>query len=277
MLSDKIEYVDDVCRAGGIIVTHVVKGLWMPSLSFFIDERDICLLLDRLNEDPEIAFIVPGGPPENRKAEARRGLTFVVENNELKAEVEPVRQWKAVRTVDSLADGLHSLWHVPAGSLPLIEVKKDPDPMPLIGPNSPPLYPPIPDPWSGWIGTDQFGPGCLPWVRLEVWTRHQPYTQDERATLQELNAFWTKNHELLVVSGFQWTGNHFRPAPPQTQRWWNRIRGWVDRNAVKLRSGVNFWAFPSALEKLKSGMRYYSRNFDLDDAIQHAENLDQRK
>ena len=60
MLSDKIEYVDDVCRACGIIVTHVVKGLWMPSLSFFIDERDICLLLDHLNED--LAFLGPADP-----------------------------------------------------------------------------------------------------------------------------------------------------------------------------------------------------------------------
>lgn len=87
--------------------------------------------------------------------------------------------------------------------------------MPLIGPHSPPLYPQILDPWSGWIGTDQFGPGCLPRIRLELWTRHQPYTEDERATLQELNAFWTKNHELLVASGFQWTGSHF-PAGPAT-------------------------------------------------------------
>jgi len=53
------------------------------------------------------------------------------------------------------------------------------------------------------------------------------------------------------------------------------MRVWMDRNAVKLRAGVNFWAFPSALEKLKSGMQYYSRNFDLDDAIRHAENLDE--
>ena len=36
------------------------------------------------------------------------------------------------------------------------------------------------------------------------------------------------------------------------------MRGWMDRNAVKLRAGVNFWAFPSAFEKLKSGMQYYS-------------------
>jgi len=76
---------------------------------------------------------------------------------------------------------------------------------------------------------------------------------------------------MLVVSDFQWTGSHFRPAPPQMQRWWNRMKSWVDRSAVKLRADPGFWAFPSALQKLKSGMGYYSRNFDLDDAIRNAE------
>ena len=41
----------------------------MPSLSFFVDEHDLCFLLDRLNADPEIAFIVPDDPlgPESEK------------------------------------------------------------------------------------------------------------------------------------------------------------------------------------------------------------------
>src|SRR5262249_47616108 len=162
-------------------------------------------------------------------------------------------------------------WHVPAGPLPLIEVKRVAAPMRLLGPNDPPRYPPIPDPWTGWTGTDQFGPGCSPWIRLEIWTRHRPYTQQERATLHLLNSFWCNTHDMLVVSGFQWTGSHFRPAPPQTQRWWNRMKGWVNRRAVRLRSNPSFWAFPSALQKLKDGMRYYSRNYDLDNAIRHAD------
>jgi hypothetical protein len=102
-----------------------------------------------------------------------------------------------------------------------------------------------------------------------------PYTEQERATLRELNAFWLSQEDMLVVSDFQWTGSHFRPAPAQTQRWWNRMKGWIDRNAVRLptHAGFSFWVFPSALKKLKSGMRYYSRGFDLDDAIRHTENL----
>jgi hypothetical protein len=98
----------------------------LPSLSFFIDERDIDLLVDRLNADPEVAFIVPERLPENKNAEPRRGLTLVVEDGELKTDVEPPGRWKAVRTVGALPDGRNSLWHIPAGPLPLIEVKKDP-------------------------------------------------------------------------------------------------------------------------------------------------------
>src|SRR5882672_6024570 len=183
----------------------------MPSLSFFIDRHDVALLLDRLNADPEIAFIVRDGQPGNDKASPRRNFAFSVEDGELKGEVEYPRRWKAVRTVDALADGLQSLWHVPSGPLPLIEVKREPGPMSLIGPNSPPLYPAIPDPWSGWTGTDRFGPGCTPWIRLDLWTRHRPYTEQERTTLQVLNAFWADNDDMLVVSGLQWTGGHFRP------------------------------------------------------------------
>jgi hypothetical protein len=89
--------------------------------------------------------------------------------------------------------------------------------------------------------------------------------------MHEQNFFRLKDQDMLVVSDLQWTGSYFRPAPPQTQRWWNRIKRWLDRNAVRLHSNPGFWAFPSALQKLKNGMRYYSRDWDLDDAIRHAE------
>lgn len=251
----------------------------MPSLSFFIDNQDLHTLVDRLNADPEIAFIVPivVHGSEGRKLDEMSTSwtpTFQVlrrENEilELGAERREPLWWKAVRAVEYVRDGEHSLWHVPAGPLPLIDLDLATQPMrPLIGPEGP-GYPPIPDPWTGWMGMPGFGPGCHPWIRLKVHTRHRPYTQEERASGQRLISFWLNDHDLLAVSDLQWTGSHFRPAPPQTQRWWNRMRGWVDRSAVRLHSG--FWAFPSALQKLKDGMQYYSRNFDLDDAIRNAE------
>ncbi len=245
----------------------------MPSLTFFIDEQDLNLLLDRLNRDPEIAFIVPDDLPGDRNARQRWGDAYILEDAEPEESHGRSSRWKAVRTLAALTDGLLSLWHVPAGPLPLIEIKRDSAPMwPLIGPNSPPPYPPIVDPWSGWTGINTFGPGCHPWIRLELWTRHRPYTEQERATLQELNTFWLTQEDTLVVSVFQWTGSHFRPAPAQTQRWWNRMKAWMDRSAVRLRVNPSFYAFPSALQKLKSGMRYYSHGFDLDEAIRRTGN-----
>jgi hypothetical protein len=253
----------------------------MPALSFFIDEHDLRVLVDRLNADPEIAFIVPDGLPgqKNRNREqagsswqpavsVRRGQDG---DWALELEQPGLQRWKAVRTVDTLADGRHSLWHIPAGALPLIDTS--PGPRPLIVPEGP-GYPTIPDAWAGWTGPPGFGPGSHPWIRLEVWTRHQPYTQEERKVLREQNSFWLSNDDMLVVSNFEWTGSHFRPAPTQTQRWWNRMKGWVERNSVRLstQSKFSFWAFPSAFQKLKDGVRYYSRNFDLDDAIRKAKN-----
>jgi hypothetical protein len=80
-----------------------------------------------------------------------------------------------------------------------------------------------------------------------------------------------EEHDQLVVSGFQWTGGHFSPAPPQTQQWWNRMRRWVEKTAMRLHAKPGFWAFPSALQKLKGGMQYYSRNYNLDEGIRVAE------
>jgi len=250
------------------------NGPAMPALSFFIDEHDLRLLVDRLNADPEIAYIVSDdavGHEDRNLPPGVRVHRVPGGNLELEIEQPRVQRWKAVRTVDTLADGMHSLWHIPAGPLPLIDI--NPDPRPLIGPEGP-GYPPIPDAWAGWIGPPGFGSGCHPWIRLEVWTRHQPYTRQERKVLRRLNAFWLNNADMLVVSNLEWTGSHFRPAPPQTQRWWNRMKGWVDRKAVRLNThaNVSFWAFPSAFRKLKDGMQYYSRNFDLDDAIRGAKN-----
>jgi hypothetical protein len=79
----------------------------MPSLSFFVDEHDVHLLLDRLNADPEIAFIVPDDlpGPESRKADDPSiswTPAFQVHRAgdgklELKQEHGDPLRWKAVR------------------------------------------------------------------------------------------------------------------------------------------------------------------------------------
>ena len=60
-------------------------------IGLYVDEPDIELFRERLNADPEIAFILPEGPGH----------------------------WRAVWQIDD-AQGQTMLWHVPGGPLPLL-------------------------------------------------------------------------------------------------------------------------------------------------------------
>jgi len=64
----------------------------MPWLPIYADEEDFRLILDRLNRDDEIAFIISDGP----------------------------KKWRAVRSIPSLHSHRICLWHVPSGPLPLL-------------------------------------------------------------------------------------------------------------------------------------------------------------
>jgi hypothetical protein len=237
------------------------------SLSFFADEQDARILLDQLNADPEIAFIVPDGPrlpPPNQPMPApppigrRTGLVATLA-------VDPCgwgsngywQRWRTVRPVDGLKDGEHTLWHIPAGPL-------------VSGPGPGRERHPIPDPWLGWSSERPVcAPNLMPaaTIRLNLVTRYAAYTAQERATLRSLVSYWIKR-DLLVASDFQWTGGSL-----QTARWVASLEDWFSRNAVRLhddRGVQDFWAFPSALQRLKSGLPYDARNFDLDQSIRDA-------
>ncbi|HEY9882408.1 MAG TPA: hypothetical protein V6C98_02245, partial [Thermosynechococcaceae cyanobacterium] len=86
----------------------------MPSLSFFADEQDAKVLLNWLNAEDEIAFIVSDQTQVSRQ-----------------------RRWKAIRSIDRFIEEKYSLWHVPTGSLPLL-TKTWQDQI-------------ISNPWDGWI------------------------------------------------------------------------------------------------------------------------------
>jgi hypothetical protein len=237
----------------------------MPSLSCFLDEVDAALLMERLNDDPEIAIIVADGPlsPEQAYLD-RRAATVDTVKAEL-GEVEGFtfyalqdtgyrQRWKAVHKVGSLADGEHCLWHVPGGSLPLLAENN--------------AETAIADAWSGWTekrpGADPtvpyFGPGHHAMIRLSLTTRHRPYTEEEKNSLPVLNSYWDGENDLLVVSDFQWIAGHYAPPPSATLRWWKRLWSWLDSSAVRISPPPQIiWAFPSALEKLRSGMAYEAR------------------
>ena len=110
-------------------------------------------------------------------------------------------------------------------------------------------------------------------LRLNLTTRTAAYTPDERGTRRSLNAYWLKG-DLLVASDFQWTAASLQPGGGfKTAKWVAGLEDWFSRNAVALHDRGNidvFWAFPSALRRLKSGMPYYSHGFELDEAIREA-------
>lgn len=64
----------------------------MPWLPLYMDEADTSPLLELLNCDPEVAFIVSMGPAK----------------------------WIAQKGIDSVVDARYCLWHCPSGSLPLV-------------------------------------------------------------------------------------------------------------------------------------------------------------
>lgn len=107
-------------------------------IGFYAEEPDVELLHERLNADPEIAFILQDGPGH----------------------------WRAVWQLDDLC-GKTMLWHVPGGPLPLVERGGGEDPLienPFAG-------------WQALQGgmdssVPYFGPGWPSTLLLELYTRH---------------------------------------------------------------------------------------------------------
>jgi hypothetical protein len=223
----------------------------MPWLPFFIAGDDLPVLIDRFNRDEEIAYIVKDGP--DRPGEQR---------------------WRAVRSVETLAMGEHVLWHVPTGPLPMLDLS---EPGPRTGFLVPDPDPPIRDPFAGWtqptsgpFESPYFGPAHPGVMRLTLWTRHLPYTHEERATRSPLTSYWI-DRQQLVASDIQFGGYE---APPDVhKRWYGRLKTWMARAAVKLEAdGLphKFYAFPFALALLKQGMPYQANGWRLDAAIAEA-------
>jgi hypothetical protein len=205
----------------------------MGWLALFVDEEDSAVLLRWLSAEPQVAFLLADGPG----------------------------RWKAVKSVERLADGHYCLWHISGAPLPLL--RNDGTEAPL------------PDPWQGWReerpGADRTAPyfGDHPSIfRLDLRARHRPYSAEERTTLSVQDGRLIGEKDCLWLSDFQWDGNHFGPAPRQTQRWWQRLKRWMSRSTTKLTTNhTSFWAFPSARKKLLGGMSYSANGFDLTKAL----------
>lgn len=158
---------------------------------------------------------------------------------------------KAVSKIDRFEDGYYSLWHIPSCSLLHVGVEAESC--------QASAYPTRP----------YFGVGNSAEIDLRLWLRHQPYSEAERKTLPTLVSWWMQDFDLLPLSSF---GRSSQKVPEPTKRYWRRLKAFVAREAIALAyPRQTFWAFPSAFEKLKGGMRYYANNFNLTEAIQTTE------
>jgi hypothetical protein len=232
------------------------------ALSFFADEQDLTILLRRLNADPEIAFVVPDGPPMMSRL-SLLGLGLSDFSYCPWGSDGYWRRWRVMRPAQHLNDAeMHFLWHISAGPLATYPAQGEPQP--------------IPDPWAGWTSEH---PACVPnltpaaTIRLSLVTRWAAYSAAERASLHELNAYWLQG-DLLVASDFQWSGASLQPGDGgKTARWMAQFQDWLRRNTVGLSDHTRtevFWTFPSALQRLKSAIRYSARGYDLDESIRAA-------
>lgn len=225
----------------------------MPWLPIFVDEQDAQGLLQWLNAHRDIAFLVSNGP----------------------------NQWKAVPTIPEAVDGRYILWHIPSG--------------PLWHPNDCCEVTVIKDPFQGWVGPNDEGMQPLPGevsvpcvgddpniFRLDLHARHCPYSERELAQHVVRYSSLRRPKDHLHLSCFQWTGDRYGKAPDSGWKFWEQLNIWVANKAVRLgrfqaedddRDSDNewgFWAFPSALGKLKSGMAYDANNWDLTEEIRMA-------
>jgi hypothetical protein len=246
------------------------------ALSFFAIDEDLPTVLERLNADPDVAFLVPDGPKDPEEALWERySASPEAGMNPLMLRDTGYRQrWKAVREVSRLRVGAQSLWHVPTGPLPLV-----PDYSAGV-PLFPQPHPPVADPWSGWteknpVTETPFLDSFHGEIRLELWTRHRPYSELERARVRSLMSYWNEGRERVVASSFSWIGGRYSPPPAATRKWWNRLKAWLARETTPLAALENrtqvFFAFPAALRLLGTGVAYEARGWNLDPAIQAAQ------
>lgn len=242
-------------------------------LLFFADEQDAAMLWARLSADPEIAFIVPDGPPTPPQRQPTPAPPSGGDRPHAVATVAVPdcdggdwQRWRTVKPLEALKAGKHILWHVPSG--PLLG-----DFTVLHGNRYEYDLRPIADPWAGWSSPR---PACAPnieaagTIRLTLETRYAAYTPEERATVRPLISRWTHG-DLLVASEFEWTGGSLQPdGYRHIARWAAALKEWFSQNAVGLRTRDGsevVWALPSALARLKAGMPYSANNHDLDEAI----------
>jgi hypothetical protein len=207
----------------------------MSSTQFYLLGSDIALLLDHLQDDDEIAFIVsgPGRFLAQRQAAPIRGNKYL-------------------------------LWHVLSGPLPSPQPGNSPCAWitdPFAGWDR---APESPMPWFGVDCTTVFNLVICPTTDNDnVW--HAELAPGSRVVQRQPDP--NGYGPPIGVSTIGWLGNRYNVlgagALKTTQRWWQRFGRWVRKRAVRINPfgsltatvprdhGV--YAFPEALSEIRRG------------------------
>lgn len=191
----------------------------MPWLPLYMDRTDAELLLQRLNQDDEIAFFVSNGP----------------------------KKWKAVKTLNALPDGDYSLWHTPGAPLPLL----------IQGQSVPEGF--IDDPWTGWTerrtGADPthpyFGAGHSSNVILNVRTRAEGKPHGLTGEVIGMSGFQWIGERYKSVGGpaagptKQWWN--------RLKHWVSKNARKIPREGSIDGPHAEIWALPSAFTSIGEG------------------------
>ena len=208
----------------------------MPWLPLYATPADLDMVIQWLNEDDEIAFVMPDGP----------------------------ERWIARKAISCIDRARYCLWHVPSGPLPLLgdggavirEVRgwlatRMGIPMPSRSPRRH-VDDWIADPWKGWRGSIGANPT-------------QPYFGSHPGIIW-FNAAIQAEEQVVPMSGFEWIGNRYKPlgrgATRATEEWWRRLRRRVANAATRVPRGgptstmpLEIYALPGALEAFERGAK----------------------
>jgi len=211
-----------------------VRGLILAWIPFYADKADIALIVTRLNNDADIAYILRGW----------------------------WGRWKACRTVEDLEDGSYCLWHVPGGPIAsYVEGKADilgnalRKRMGIAG-NMLEEHGVVQDPWKGWKGPHVTGQKNVPFLGTK------PNIID-----LSIHTSGSEGRDSIGLSCFGWIEQRYAsigsPASKATVEWWKRLERWVSEHATGRipRFGPangpdpEIWGFPSAHERILHGTR----------------------